>query len=52
MVDGISIATAEMQRVAWQWVSISWNSVVTTVTNAKCQRVAVAVDPGITVTNA
>ena len=36
-------------------MSISWNSVVTTVTNAECQRVAVAVvvhAPGITVTNA
>ena len=41
--------------VAWQRVSISLNSVVTTVTNAECQRMAVAVDvhvPGITVTNA
>ena len=32
---GITIANA---ACAWQWVSISWNSVVTTVTNAECQR--------------
>ena len=49
-----------MLCVAWQWVSISWNSVVTTVTNAECQNASMpargmAVDvhvPGITVTNA
>ena len=42
-----------MQPVAWQWVSISWNSVVTPVTNAECQPLAVDVHvPGITVTKA